>query len=160
MRGRLNALRRRLENVASVLTDVDFLPFLADRKLSRVAMEATKFHDAREKYYGIYLWITENVSHEKADGYRNSLEVFYERKGVCGEQAYLFIAMARAVNLDARYASVFVDYKNKKVSHACVAVSGMLIDTSYGMFSVRHKDYKILTDEEVGENYRRWRFGE
>lgn len=153
-------MRRRLETVASVLTDVDFLPFLVDRKLARTAMEATKLHDAREKYYGIYLWITQNVYHEKAEGYRNSLEVFYQRKGVCGEQAYLFIAMARVINLEARYASVFVDHKNKKVSHACVAVPGMLIDTSYNLFSAKHKEYKILSDEEVGENYRRWRFGE
>ena len=153
-------MRRRLEKVVSVLTDIDFLPFLIDKNLARKAMEVTRQGDAREKYYGIYLWITQNIYHEKAEGYRNSLEVFYERKGVCGEQAYLFIAMARAMGLEAHYASVFVDHKGKKVSHACIAIDSMLVDTSYGLFPVRHKVYKILTDLEVGENYRRWRFGE
>ena len=153
-------MQRRLQGIVSILTDYDFLPFQADKQLVRKAQELARYRQEKDNYFSFYKWIIENINYKKARQYRNSLEVFYAREGICGEQAFLFITFARVVGLQASYVSVVNDCYGKKVSHACVSVPGFLVDTSYKKFPVRHKKYSLNSDGEVGQYYQQWRYGE
>ena len=91
------------------------------------------------------------------DCYRNSVETFEQRKGVCGEQAFLFIVLARYAGLDARFV-IKRDYTNA-ISRVHDRLRSITIDhASRGGFDIRAPwwSYKELSDSEVEELYCQW----
>jgi len=75
--------------------------------------------------------------------------------------AFLYITMARSVNLRASYVSVTRDCHRKKVHHACAMVHTLsrdiMVDPAYHTFGIEHKEYKVLTDMDVLERFNQWR---
>jgi tetratricopeptide (TPR) repeat protein len=68
----------------------------------------------------------------------------------CQENAKLFVALARHVDIKAFYVHVHRDYKDKLIHHDCAAVftdgKTLLIDPSYHWFGAAHKEFIILND--------------
>jgi transglutaminase-like putative cysteine protease len=114
----------------------------------------------------IYDWFEANIEYGETKrgqvGYRNALEVFQSKEGICGEMAILYVVMARSQGLDSRYCSVHKDNKNQDVHHACAVLQRpnakpILIDPAYHIFNIEHQKYKILTDSEAIETFKQWR---
>jgi transglutaminase-like putative cysteine protease len=149
-----------------VLTDdVENNPFIIDQNLARLSVQLTQsLNEPEAKARALYHWVQSHIDYDKnmeKGTYRNSLEVFSEKKGVCGSMAFLYISMARNVGLSARYASVKKDFKGDKVRHGCAVVAlpsrSVLVDPAYNMFDAKHKLWIPLTDNEAVLNYRSWR---
>lgn len=139
-------------------------PFVINSKLvtiikSHIPDGATQEQKARI----IYDWIEGNIDYKdlrKYWGYQSSNEVIQNMAGICGEMAFLYIAMARLVNLKSNYASVNEDWYGKKVNHGCAQVDigrKVLVDPAYHKYDIKHKQYEILTDIEVVKRFEQWR---
>ena len=94
---------------------------------------------------------------QSAGGYgtRTAREVFaaWDKSGVsfnCQENAKLFIALARDVNVKAFYVHVHKDYRDKATHHDCAVVFAdgkvLLVDPAQNWFGMPHKDFVILDD--------------
>jgi len=97
----------------------------------------------------------ERKKHERT-GLRDSLEVFYDKKGLCGEQAYLYIVLSRLAGLDSWYVRVDETH-NGKGNHACAAVdlgSTVFVDPAFHTFDISHKKIRHWNDFEVYQEYR------
>jgi hypothetical protein len=77
---------------------------------------------ARAIYESLLANISYDASHMNQT-YKNSVELWRDKKGVCGEMSYLYIACARYVGLDAAYINVEVDCFGSLVNHACAGVT-------------------------------------
>ena len=95
-------------------------------------------------------------------GYRNSQEVLDDEEGICGELAFLYVTMARSVGLESNVAQVDIDKFSDKVNHACAVVKAdgkrIFVDPAYDTFDIHHKKIEILSDKDVIERYKRWRY--
>lgn len=118
-----------------------------------------------DKAERLFNWFENNMSYgdERRGlvGYRSSNETYKSSEGVCGELSILFMVMARAANLEAHYVLVEVDHDNKSVNHACVVVNcdgdDIFIDPAYHAFSIEHKKFRVLSDQELVERFRSYR---
>ncbi|MBW3001908.1 transglutaminase-like domain-containing protein [Candidatus Woesearchaeota archaeon] len=142
----------------------DSNPFIIDKKLVEIIREETEDCDTEmEKAEAIYDWMDDNVDYSESRivGYRNSSEVINDKKGICGEMAFLYITMARSVGLDAKYVSVDRDFRGKSVFHACAAVKVdgkyLLVDPAYQTFDIEHEKFLLLSDKEAIDRFRTWR---
>ena len=94
-------------------------------------------------------------------GYRDSIEVWTTKEGVCGEMSYLYITLARIVGLKAGYVHVDIDHQGDEVNHACawVKLNGrdVLADIAYRTFDIEHKGYLKVTDKEAKGRLESWR---
>ena len=83
-------------------------------RIARCETSQIPYPDAFGKARALDYWMRSHIQvdwgkahHIRAGGtvdcYRNSLETFYDTKGVCGEQAYLYIILCRNAGLDARF---------------------------------------------------------
>jgi len=157
----VNSVRDDEYNIA--LVDRGFngkMPFVVNKEIICLANKLT---EESEDNYGkatqLHGWVMLNVEYgdKKRKGkYRNSVETFIDREGVCGESAMLFIAMARSVGIRASYVVVDMDYTNKRVNHACSMIDivgrhgrKILVDAAYQRFDVNHKSYRPITDLET-----------
>jgi hypothetical protein len=61
-------------------------------------------------------------SGNKSRSYADSIRTWRDRKGVCGEMAYLYVASARYVGLESAFVHVDTDYSGRRVHHACAGV--------------------------------------
>lgn len=142
-------------------------PFQVNKLVAETAKKITEGKNSdREKAEAIHDWFLANIKYGKdkvskhKGEYRTSLEVFTDQEGVCGEMAVLYVVMARAVGLKANYASVQVDYENEDVNHACAAVKlnkQILVDPAYRKFDIKHKKFKILSDQEAVPHFKAMR---
>ena len=68
----------------------------------------------------------------------------------CQEYAKLYLALARAVGLQAFYVHLEKDYSGEIVYHDCAAVfigdKALLVDPAYQWFGAPHKEYVVLDD--------------
>jgi tetratricopeptide (TPR) repeat protein len=75
----------------------------------------------------------------------------------CQDYTFLYMALARAVGLNAFYVLVDKDYSGEVVSHACVGFPAgnmaLLADVSYRWFGVAHKSYEFEDDIRVVAAY-------
>ena len=98
----------------------------------------------------LFDWVVENIQYEECPGVDTAVNVFESKKGKCGGQARLLIALARDFGLDARYVLVDRDYNGKQVKHACAWVRidgrGCLIDPTYKMFDADHQTWRKVPD--------------
>ena len=115
----------------------------------------------------IFEWCVQNIRYGNSKrgrkGYRNSLEVFRDREGVCGEMAALYIVMSRTVGIKGSYVHVRRDNKNKRVHHACAMIDlpgrygpVTLVDPAYRTYDIKHESYEPATDFEIYQNYKDW----
>jgi transglutaminase-like putative cysteine protease len=110
----------------------------------------------RTKALRIYDWITRTIAydHERKkqidagedDGSPHAPEAtLRKRMGVCSDQAWLYVALARRMGLEAQYAYVELD---GNLGHACAIVDlpegRVQVDPAYQIFEAHHPRYQIL----------------
>jgi len=143
-------------------------PFAVDSELVRLVNRRTSaLKSERSKAKSIFDWCMEHINYgttKKEFGYSNSLEVFRNREGICGEMAFLYIALTRSIGLCSSYVSVIKDFQKKRVRHACAVVypkrdirKKLFVDIAYQRFDIQHKKVKILSDAEAISRYQQWR---
>jgi len=76
----------------------------------------------------------------------------------CQEYAKLYIALARAVGVQAYYVHLEKDYSGDVVYHDCAAVfadgKAYLVDPAYQWFGAPHKEYVVLDDlQAIAHHY-------
>ncbi|MFH1133785.1 MAG: transglutaminase domain-containing protein [Nanoarchaeota archaeon] len=139
-------------------------PFVINSELLRVArQQAQGARSEAEKAGALFHWFEANIPYDERhpDTYRTSLETMRQGTGVCGESAYLYVCMARAINLRSAWAVVERDFRGQDVHHACAAVKVegelMLVDPAYHLFDAKHKRYHIMNDSQAIELFRSMR---
>lgn len=140
-------------------------PFVISRDLARIINNHTKnLSSDEEKARAIFDWFENNIEYGNSNrryGYNNATETLQNREGVCGEMAYLYITMARSVNLKSSYVHVDMDNYGKRVNHACAVVDiglrNVFVDPAYHQYDIKHKDIKIQTDAQVINLFEQWR---
>ncbi len=155
------AKRKKRFSYAVIDSSVD-LPFVYDNSLKETARTITSgAGGGLEKALKIYEWIEGNITYENDGKYRNALEVFKDRKGVCGSISFLYVTLARLNGLEAYSVDVVRDNRNRKVKHGCAAViineKTILVDNAYHEFDIRHRKYSILDDKTITEMFQQWR---
>ena len=136
------------------------IPFVVNDEILTVVRNQTReFDTLYSKASSLHAWIMFNVEYgtrKRKDGYRNSIETFEDREGICGEMTLLYITMVRSLGIRANYVLVDRDHKNKNVEHACAILDipgnngqNMLVDNAYRLFDVKHKSYRPINDMEV-----------
>ena len=143
-------------------------PFILNNKMRNIAQGICKnLPDNEAKSRRLFDWTVKNIKYGKQkrgrEGYRNSIEVFETREGVCGEMATLYVTMARAVGIRSSYVNVIKDFKGTDVGHACAMIDipgkfdrFSLVDPAYKSFDIAHKKFRPLSDFEIYETYKRW----
>lgn len=116
----------------------------------------------------IFDWMQENITYNNyAKGiirslflnydYKSAHQVFRSCEGICLDQAYLYCVLARYAGVSSNVVDVKRDYTEKKVWHSCCYVNTgnerLLVDTAYSRFDIKHKDYIIMSDEDVRKEY-------
>ena len=132
-------------------------PFSANETMKEWAEELT--HGARsglDKARAIYEKLSERrTSGEHRPVLQTAQAVFEawansEIALACTDHTILFVALARAVDVDAYFVSVEKDADGKIVQHACAAVFAdgrvLLVDTFWRWFGVPARQYTILDD--------------
>jgi tetratricopeptide (TPR) repeat protein len=76
----------------------------------------------------------------------------------CQEYAKLFVALARAVGVNAFYVHLERDYSGRIVYHDCAAVfadgKALLVDPAYFWFGAPHREFVVLNDvQAVAHHY-------
>ncbi|MEM4247154.1 MAG: transglutaminase-like domain-containing protein [Candidatus Woesearchaeota archaeon] len=124
-------------------------------------ISSTVYHAAPliDKAKAIYDWMTKNIAYDLErkraidnhldDGIPYEPEITIERrKGICSDQALLYVELARKMKIKAYYAHVDVDYKGARVAHACAIIrvpeGEIQVDPAYQMFNSKHKQYCII----------------
>lgn len=155
----------RYYDIVIVERDTDN-PFQISSKMLDISKkEVSKERTRKGKAKKLFDWMQKNIQYGSGRrpnvGYRDSIEVKISKEGVCGEQAILYIAMARCVGLVANYVSVSVDFQGKRVNHACAAVklrnATVLVDPAYHSFDIKHKQYRIESDEMAHRLFKAFR---
>lgn len=128
--------------------------------LQMINTEIGKQQDEFCKAHALFDWMEQHVNydHDKPHNtYRTANEVLLFGKGVCGEMAYLYIAMSRLAGMISKYVEVDKDFYGNDVSHACAVVypdgREIFVDPAYHQFDVRHRSYKILPDKEMFKHF-------
>jgi len=140
-------------------------PLLKNEDLEQIVIKETKhLPTPQEKARQLFDWMQEHIVYDQEKlerkkyeetGLRNSLEVFYDKKGLCGEQAYLYIVLSRLAGLDSWYVRVDETH-NGKSNHACAAVdlgSTVFVDPAFHTFDISHKKIRHWNDFEVYQAY-------
>ena len=151
-------------------------PFSIDNGLLRIIQREVRGVSGQEaRARRVFDWMQGNIVYDYAfyhdltyrgphhRDYSTSLETLHRGEGVCGEQAFLYIAMARTVGLKAGYVYVKCDYTHRKVDHGCASVDvergRILVDPAYQIYDVKHCKYEFLSDKQVIEYFQHWREG-
>ena len=142
-------------------------PFQISTQLVQIAVrKANKKRTDKAKAKAIFDWVHVNIKYGETTrpnriGYRDSIETKVSKEGVCGEMAFLYVAMARVVGLRSSFVIVDRDYTGKKVNHACAAVfinnRMILADPAYHTFDIAHKKYKVMNDLDAHVAFRSMR---
>ncbi len=109
------------DNYTFIITEDVDEPFQVNQEIVQVANKivAEQIFD-EDKARALFDWCVKNIpygttgwkKHQRS--MRHAKEIFEDKEGVCAEMAILYIAMARAVGLEANYARL--------QGHACAAV--------------------------------------
>jgi hypothetical protein len=74
-------------------------------------------------------------------------DVLASGKGVCGDQAGLYVAICRKLGLEARFAHVTEDQNGQTCNHACALVRikdrWVQVDPAYQEFGAQHRKYSV-----------------
>lgn len=118
------------------------------------------------KAKAIYDWIAGKIPYDDPrthQGYRNALQTYADKRGICGELTYLYTAMARIAGVPCQKVSVRINDLGEKVIHACAGVqlqgATLLVDPSYRQsdgFGVQHREFTVIPDEKMIREYQEW----
>jgi len=135
-----------------------------------IAKECKKIVEGKTEDFmkakALFDWFEENISYDeerakKKDSYRNAKEVFTDKKGICGETAFLYIVMAWFVGIkSASFVNVEVDNSGKDVAHACASFNHygntILVDPAYHSFDIKHQKYELWDNEKTVQAFKLW----
>jgi tetratricopeptide (TPR) repeat protein len=153
-----NELRQKLEpkELGEVVDPLDTTPEM-QLWARRVTSGATNEMDkARLLYWALASGATFKAVSSSVN--RTAKEVFatYQTtntSALCLELAYLYVALASAVDLRACVASVEVDCEGHENPHCCAAVNvggkTVLIDPIYSWFGVPHRKFRLMDQLEA-----------
>jgi hypothetical protein len=117
----------------------------------------------REKAETLYRWMAQNIAYKALPrGYRNARRTFEERKGICGEATYLYLAMARSVGVECYGVHVYENCNGETTNHACAEIvlddGSVLVDPTMRLsgFGARHRRYARKSDEQLHKEYLDW----
>lgn len=137
-------------------------PFLKSKDLEKLVLVETGYLPTpKEKAKKLFDWMQIHITydHDKlgADKVeeRNALEVYEDKKGICGEQSYLYIVLARIAGINAFLVEV-EETTTGESEHACAGIQlekTIYVDTTYHEFDICHKKIKHVDDNEA---YRRF----
>ena len=142
------------------------IPFKITKDMFETARAVTKdcpSDEEKAKRLFYYLKSLIHYGDEKRGivGYRDSIEVWTTKEGVCGEMSYLYITLARSIGLKAGYVHVDRDFRDEEVNHACAWVKlnnrDVLVDIAYHTFDIKHKRYFKVSDKEAMRRFESWR---
>ena len=144
------------------------MPFVLSNEITNTVRRIYKPELSQEENSKeLFEWCIENIKYgdnkRGRKGYRNSLEVFNDKEGVCGEMAALYVVMSRTIGINGSFAHVRRDNKNKSVHHACamIDVPGKygpvtLVDPAYRTYDIKHESFEPMTDFEIYQTYKSW----
>jgi transglutaminase-like putative cysteine protease len=138
-------------------------PFQVSPRLMEIAASLVAGRSGSEgKARALFMWVQRHVRYGASRrrgnlGYRDSLEVKNDGEGVCGEQAYLYVSMARLAGLRSNFVVVKRDHRGQRVAHACasVEINGqvVLVDPAYHTFGIVHQDFEVVDDLRAHEMF-------
>ncbi len=141
-------------------------PFQISARLMRITREMVKYRRTdKSKALALFRWVRSHVEYgeQRRDevGYRDSLETKTSGEGVCGEQAFLYVTMARLAGLKASWVIVDRDFRGRRVDHACAVVDiesqPILVDPAYQTFDIHHQKIKVLNDQQAERAFQAMR---
>lgn len=145
------ALDERLGYLARLATD----PLSSTPEMRRWAKQLTDgVEDEMEKARKLFEATARRID-PGVGGSRTACEVFAAWRDPsvsfwCQEYARLYVAMARAVGIQAFFVRVDEDFKGRAVLHACAGIfvdgNALLIDPTYRWFGVPHETVEFLDD--------------
>lgn len=151
-------------DVALMERNVDY-PAKLNAEMYQKVKQFRAINDEKERAKAIYNWVISTVEAgdaKRAVGYRTSIETLSDREGVCGEQTYLYVAIARASDLKAKYLRVYRNRLGSKVKHACAAVypysNRIDVDFTINTFGVHHEETELISDAEMMRLFKEWRW--
>ncbi len=131
-------------------------PFSCTEAMKQWARELTQDATSSvEKARGIWDGLMERTPVRGQARSRTAREVFVAWDDpavrlVCMDHAVLFVALARAVDVNAFFVQVTRDPDGITMNHACAAIfdedRALLADSSFRWFGVPHREYAILDD--------------
>ncbi len=131
-------------------------PFLCTEAMTQWARELTReATNDFEKARAIWDGLMQRATVQGQNRSRTAREVFAAWDDptvrlVCMDRAILFVALARAVNVDASFVQVTRDPDGMVMNHACAAIfdgqRALLADSSFRWFGVPHREYAVLDD--------------
>ncbi len=141
------------------------IPFIFNQKIIDKASEITKDLSSDETKARVILdYFNSNIDYDfigllGKNRYRKSDEVFSRKSGLCGEQASLYVVMARSVGLESNLVLVHRNFLGDKTKHGCASVrldrKDVLVDPTLEKegFDVKHKEFEIVSDDKAIEHY-------
>ncbi len=163
--------RMRDDEYEIALIDKGFdmkMPFVLSNEISQVVKGLFDPDSGKnENAVRIFDWIVENIQYGErrrgGQGYRNSVEVFRDREGVCGEMTMLYLVMVRTIGIRGSFVNVNIDGSGDRVNHACamIDVRGRygdvtLVDPAYKAYDVVHRKVEPLTDFAIFRAFNSW----
>jgi tetratricopeptide (TPR) repeat protein len=149
------ALRQRLTLAEYKLV---INPLASTPAMDRWAQELTRgATNELDKARAIFQALTRHLDSGEV-GTRTAQEVFAAwndpaQSFCCQEYAKLYIALARAVGVNAFYVHLERDYSGAIVYHDCAAVfigdKALLVDPAYQWFGVPHQQFAVLDDVQA-----------
>ncbi len=118
----------------------------------------TKYEIAKNIFDFVSTKITYGNPYPKR--YATSLEVWKNKKGVCGESAFLYTTLARFCGLKSQFVNVKFEPLSTYYNHACSVVytpNRIFVDITCQVFDMKLVDYQILNDRQVFERFSQWR---
>ncbi len=148
-------------------TEVDTVgdPFSLTKPMKAVFQNIRdKSTSDRDFAQSVFDWICTNIAYHHGHGkffYRTAVQTFNDGRGLCGEQALLFLAFLKAGNITADFVEVTTDLDGKEVNHACVLVKyadgeSHLADTSYHVFVANHQHWEVWPTEKLIVQLSSW----
>lgn len=139
-------------------------PFVSSARIQAWAERLTAgVSDPVQKAKRLFTALLKHGETGLPDGGRTAVEVFKawsdpEVNLTCQEYAFIYIALARCVGLDAYFVLVERDAFDKPVNHDCAGViftngQALLADPAYLWFGAPHKEYQFLTDRQATAIY-------
>lgn len=144
------------------------MPFVLSNGISQLIKELfDPGSSSGENSVKFFDWVVKNIRYGERkrgrQGYRNSVEVFRDGEGVCGEMTMLYLVMVRAIGMRGSFVNVDVDGNGKRVNHACAMIDVQgnygdvtLVDPAYKAYDIAHRSVKPLTDFAVFKAFNRW----
>lgn len=143
-------------------------PYRASREAGTAAREAVQGLDGPSgKASALFEWVKANFRWDRYHSHtlfseRPAADVFRSRHGLSGELAYLFVGMAREVDLKASWCLVQREEGGHSAEHSCAAIplgtgAAVLADPTRGEWDARYPNCRTLNEEEFIKELARLR---